>query len=114
MQRFDIEPLYTLIVHGLQVNVIIGIRPHERLEKQPILLDLRLEVQLNYKEDFIAKLIRFVEASSYQTVEALCWSITNIMIHECNFKSAQVKVIKPRVRHNMRVGCSTVIKQISE
>ncbi|THH01079.1 hypothetical protein EW145_g6981 [Phellinidium pouzarii] len=66
------------LIRDLPLHTIIGIHPHERHEKQPVIVNIELfhakDLDRSFKFNF-ARLERylsdFVEASSYLTVEAL-------------------------------------------
>lgn len=94
-------------IHGLRLRCIIGFNPDERREKQDVIIDMTLFTDLriggesdnpddilNYRTVNKA-IIRHVEASSYNTLEALAASIARVAVVECGAPHIQVTVQKP-------------------
>jgi FolB domain-containing protein len=94
-------------IRALRLRCIIGFNPEERREKQDVIIDMTLYADLrrggetdnpddilNYKTVNKA-VIRHVEASQYQTLEALAASIARVAIVEGGVERIQVTVQKP-------------------
>lgn len=94
-------------IKGLRLRCIIGFNPDERREKQDVIIDMTLFTDLrvggdsdqpsdilNYKTVNKA-VIRHVEASSYNTLEALATSIARVAIVEQGVPQMQLTVWKP-------------------
>ena len=94
-------------IRGLRLRCIIGFNPDERREKQDVVIDMVLFTDLrkggetdqpadilNYKTINKA-VIRHVEASSYNTLEALAASIARVAMVEGGAPHVQVTVHKP-------------------
>jgi FolB domain-containing protein len=94
-------------IRGLRLRCIIGFNPEERREKQDVIIDMTLFTDLriggesdnpddilNYRTVNKA-VIRHVEASSYNTLEALAASIARVAIVDCDVPHIQVTVHKP-------------------
>ncbi len=94
-------------IRGLRLRCIIGFNPDERRDKQDVVIDLVLFTDLrtggvsdnpadilNYRTVNKA-VIKHVEASSYQTLEALATSIARVAIVDCGVEHLQVTVHKP-------------------
>jgi FolB domain-containing protein len=92
---------------GLRLRCIIGFNPEERREKQDVIIDMTLFTDirkggetdnpddiLNYKTVNKA-VIKHVEASSYNTLEALATSIARIACVEYGVPRFRVTVHKP-------------------
>lgn len=94
-------------ITGLRLRCIIGFNPDERREKQDVVIDMVMETDLrkggasddpndllNYKTVNKA-VIKHVEASSYNTLEALATSIARVACIDCGVPNIQVTVHKP-------------------
>lgn len=94
-------------IRGLRLRCIIGFNPDERREKQDVIIDMTLFTDLraggesdnpddilNYRTVNKA-VIKHVEASSYNTLEALAASIARVAVVECGAPHIQVTVQKP-------------------
>ncbi|KAL2912186.1 trifunctional dihydropteroate synthetase [Polyrhizophydium stewartii] len=95
-------------INDLALNCIIGVNAWEREERQKVLVNLRLHVQLensmlvadhvpkmhNYRT--ITRMVsRLVEDSSFKTVEALVMRIAALLIQTCFVPKVTVRVEKP-------------------
>ena len=94
-------------IRGLRLRCIIGFNPDERREKQDVVIDLTLFTDirkggdtddpgdiLNYKTVNKA-VIKLVEASSYNTVEALATAIARLAVTQYGVARIRVRVHKP-------------------
>jgi FolB domain-containing protein len=94
-------------IKGLRLRCIIGFNPEERREKQDVIIDMTLSTDLrvggdsdqpddilNYRTVNKA-VIRHVEASDYNTLEALAASIARVAIVDCGVPQIEVTVWKP-------------------
>lgn len=94
-------------IRGLRLRCIIGFNPEERQNKQDVVIDMTFFTDLraggqtddpasifNYKTANKA-VIRFVEASSFNTIEALAAGIARVCAVECGAPRVQVTVWKP-------------------
>lgn len=97
----------TITIKNLRLRCIIGFNPDERREKQDVVITMELFTDirqggetdnpadiLNYKTVNKA-VIRHVEASSYNTLEALATSIARVAIVDCGVEDMRVTVQKP-------------------
>ncbi|KAJ3208874.1 trifunctional dihydropteroate synthetase [Dinochytrium kinnereticum] len=97
-----------IFVKELTLSTIIGVNAWERVEKQRVLIDIQIHLEL--KSDFllgdvvprvhnyrsIARIVtEKVEASDYKTVEALITMIAKLLIIDCHAPKVTVKVRKP-------------------
>ncbi len=94
-------------IEDLLVRTIVGVNPEERVNRQDVLITIRLEADLrlaarsdsiddavNYKT--ITKgVISFVEQSSYQLVETLAEEIARFCLKEPRVQRVRVHVRKP-------------------
>ncbi|NVJ68601.1 MAG: dihydroneopterin aldolase [Gammaproteobacteria bacterium] len=104
-------------IEDLKVDTVIGIYDWERQIRQTISIDLEMgcdiskaasEDTIDYCLDYksVAKrIINFVEAAEYQTVETLAEKIASIVREEFNVPWLRLKVSKPgAVRGSKNVG----------
>lgn len=104
-------------IDDLLVRAIIGINPEERVNKQDVLITLRLDADLkpaarsdsiddavNYRT--IAKnVIAFVEQSSFQLVEKLAEEVAQLCLRDLRVERVRVHLRKPgAVRFARSVG----------
>ncbi|KAJ3112370.1 trifunctional dihydropteroate synthetase [Phlyctochytrium bullatum] len=97
-----------IFIEGLTLSTIIGVNAWERVEKQRVIVDIKLHLKLkpqsllgdvvpkvhNYRT--IARLVtEKVEASNFKTVEALVTTIAKLLIIDCHAPKVSVKVRKP-------------------
>ncbi len=96
-----------LVIRNLRVRGIIGINDWERKNRQDILINLTLEVDtsaavksddvedsLNYRS-LTKEVIRFVEASSFNLVEALAEGVAAVCVRDFGATRVRVRVEKP-------------------
>ncbi len=94
-------------IKGLRLRCIIGFNPEERRAKQDVVIDMVLPTDLrtggatdqpadilNYRTINKA-VIAFVEASEYNTLEALATGIARVAVVDCGAPQIQVTVHKP-------------------
>lgn len=94
-------------IRGLRLRCIIGFNPEERREKQDVVIDMTVYTDLtrggqtddpnaifNYKT-LNKAVIRLVEASSYNTIEALAAAIARTACVDCGAPRIIVSVQKP-------------------
>ncbi|MCK6579948.1 MAG: dihydroneopterin aldolase [Anaerolineae bacterium] len=94
-------------ITGLRLRCIIGFNPDERREKQDVVIDMTFFTDLrkggvtddpndilNYKTVNKA-VIKHVEASSFNTLEALATSIARVACVDCAVPHILVTVHKP-------------------
>ena len=94
-------------IKDLLVRTIIGINPEERENRQDVLINLKLAVDIRpagLSDDIIdavnyrticKKVFAFVEASSFLLVEKLCEEIAAICLEDQRVQTAWVTVEKP-------------------
>jgi dihydroneopterin aldolase/2-amino-4-hydroxy-6-hydroxymethyldihydropteridine diphosphokinase/dihydropteroate synthase/2-amino-4-hydroxy-6-hydroxymethyldihydropteridine diphosphokinase/dihydropteroate synthase len=101
-------PDHAWVIKGLKAACIIGVNPHERLEKQSVTMNLRIagetesaayerqRMQGEYSWARLAKRVcDVVEASSYETLEALSTLIAKTALEEFPIPQIGVHVEKP-------------------
>lgn len=94
-------------IDNLRLRCIIGFSPHERMDKQDVVISLRIRTDLrragasdnpddafNYRTVTKA-LIGHVEASDYYLVEALATAIARLCVVDHGAEWVQVRVHKP-------------------
>ncbi|KAF9165917.1 trifunctional dihydropteroate synthetase [Actinomortierella ambigua] len=98
----------TIFVKDLRLSCIIGVNPWEREEKQVVILNLQVYPAFDdaeRKPDSVSKthnyrtivrtITKYIEASSYKTVEAFVTSVARIAIEKCHVAKITVKMEKP-------------------
>lgn len=95
-------------IEAIQCACVLGVNPHERLEKQPVSIDLSFgmpshdnqqdhpsrDILVCYR-DVVRTIIQRVEGSAYHTVESLATVIARVVIMEFNIFEVTVNVDKP-------------------
>lgn len=96
-----------ILIRDLRIDAIIGIEPEERVQRQPVVLQLDLETDvpraarsediadaLNY--DALSQRLRaFVEASDFQLIETLAERIAALVIDEFAVPWLRLELRKP-------------------
>jgi FolB domain-containing protein len=96
-----------IYIRDLVVNCIIGTEPHERIEKQDICINIRMECDfrdacesdclddtMNYKT-LKDELVEFLEASEYLLIEKMAGEIAKRCLAHERVLSVVVSVDKP-------------------
>ncbi|KAJ3194912.1 trifunctional dihydropteroate synthetase [Irineochytrium annulatum] len=97
-----------IFIRELVVSAIIGVNAWERVEKQRVIIDVSIHLHMdsaylvgdlvpgmhNYRT-ITRKVTAAVEASSFQTVEALATMIAKVLVMDCKAPKVTVKVRKP-------------------
>jgi dihydroneopterin aldolase len=96
-----------VFINGLAIDTTIGVYDWERTIKQRLVLDLDMcfdiksaasSDDLKYTLDYSAvsqRIISFVEASSYQLLEALAEQVASIVMEEFAVSGLRLKINKP-------------------
>jgi len=96
-----------ILIQDLTVQAIIGINPHERVEPQPVLISIALEVDLHpaAASDDIAdtvnyatltdRVVELVEGTHYYLVERLAEEIAALCLQDARVMVVRVRVEKP-------------------
>jgi dihydroneopterin aldolase len=96
-----------LIIQGLEVSTIIGVRTWERRVRQQLLIDLELPTDaakaatrddLSEALDYgtlSRRVVGFVEASAFQLLETLAEQIAALVKREFAVSSVRVRLKKP-------------------
>ncbi|ERF76224.1 hypothetical protein EPUS_04301 [Endocarpon pusillum Z07020] len=104
----DVTNVYqTLQILGIKCACVIGVNPHERREKQIVVVNLTFRSTSNTKEataveialdnyhEIIEMVVKFIEGSSYQTVETLANLLCKQITMQWDISEAEVSVEKP-------------------
>jgi FolB domain-containing protein len=96
-----------IYIRDLMIRCVIGIYPHERKEKQDVVINLvmegdfaracrsdKIEDAVNYKT-IKKNVIRLVEKSSFNLIEKLADSIAQTCLKDRNVRRVTVTVDKP-------------------
>ncbi len=96
-----------IIISDLLARTIIGVREDERKDKQDVLINLSLDVDLQQAgrsdrledsvdyRDLNKKILRLVEGSKFYLVEALAQAIADLCLEHPSIREARVRVEKP-------------------
>ena len=94
-------------ISGLRANCIIGVDESERVEPQPVEIDIVLDVDLAAAgaSDDLADAVDYrslaeavvgaVESSSFLLIEALATRVADICLTECKVEAVEVTLRKP-------------------
>ncbi|KAF9352303.1 trifunctional dihydropteroate synthetase [Mortierella sp. AD094] len=105
--RFNQQDI--IFVKDLRLSCIIGVNPWEREEEQIVVLNLQIYPGMDNtpdrKADYVSSthnyrtivrtITKYIEASSYKTVEAFVTSVARIAIEKCHVSKITVKMEKP-------------------
>jgi dihydroneopterin aldolase/D-erythro-7,8-dihydroneopterin triphosphate epimerase len=108
-----------IVIEDLLIRAIIGINPDERVQRQDVLIDLKLETDtsragasdsiddaVNYRT-LTKQVIDFVEGSSFQLVEKLAEEIAALCLNDSRIRRVEVCLRKPgALRFARSVGIS--------
>lgn len=112
-----------ILIRDLLARCIIGVRDEERRQKQDVLINLSLAVDLRAAgksdrlEDSVdysalkKSILAHVESSQYMLVEALAESIARICLQDERVRRVKVRVEKPTARSARSVGVEIVRKR---
>lgn len=110
------EVMQTMIIKGIACRCIIGVNPHERVEKQKLEVSIHVQgvenrlspaILAGVSMDTVSDLstpayqavansvVERVEGSSYETVEALATAICQLVTINHGFDNARVTIDKP-------------------
>lgn len=105
----EIDKIY---LKNISLNTIIGLYTFERFQKQPIVLDIRIDVDFSKTDPDIAgvgkSIYKYVEKSNFKTVEALVLNV-NKLIYKLlpDASDCEVCVLKTDIIEYSDVGVST-------
>ncbi|MBI5357786.1 dihydroneopterin aldolase [Candidatus Saccharibacteria bacterium] len=97
-----------IVIEGLEISCIIGVLPDEREEKQTIIIDVELSVDLSQasKTDDIndtldyfkiyKDILDLVENSNFYLIERLAQEIAELCLKNDQVKKVKVSVKKPK------------------
>ncbi|MBS1192323.1 MAG: folB [Nitrospirae bacterium] len=110
-----------ILISDLLVRCIIGVRDEERRDKQDVLINLSLSVDLRKAgtsdrlEDSVdyralnKQILRMAESSQFHLVESLAQAVADICLGNPSIKEALVRVEKPgALRFARSVGVEIV------
>ena len=98
---------HTVFVRDISLRCIVGVRPHERTRKQPVILNLSLSVDtppgfarddLELTVDYSSlhdRIVKLVEGSSCNLIETLAHLVAAESLSDPRVSSAEVTVEKP-------------------
>ena len=104
----------SILIEGLEVDAIIGVHEHERNNRQPVVIDLELSVDITAAAqsdnlgdtvsygDIARAVTALVEESRYQLVETLAERIATMVLADFDVEGVRVKVAKPAAVPNAR------------
>ncbi|KAJ3319985.1 trifunctional dihydropteroate synthetase [Boothiomyces sp. JEL0866] len=115
-----------IFIKDLTLTCIIGIHPHERIEKQRVVINISAYFKPeqanpnqspdrnNYKT-IARQVTEFVEQSKYETLETMVIAVCDVVLTQCNVDKVTVKVQKPSALMFALAGVEiTKSKEISQ
>ena len=107
----------TVFLRGLKIDCVIGVFDWEREQKQKVVVDLDMEVDIRpaARDDDLAKavdwkevtksLLAFVGDSSFELVETLAERVAELVVTRFEVPRVRVRIEKPgAVRYSSTVG----------
>lgn len=108
-----------ILINNLELFCIVGINNWERITPQKIIIDLKIETNLNLsiETDDISKtvnyrtivknIIKIIGNSKYKLIESIAGRICEICFEDNNIIAVEISVFKPgAVRNTKSVGVS--------
>lgn len=99
-------------IHGIKAETIIGIHIHERKTKQPVFINLTMELHERSRQDDISttldyetltnEILAYVEGTSYNLIETLVDDVLDIIMKHQIVKQATVEIEKPQALKDAR------------
>lgn len=96
-----------IVISGLKVSCIIGVKPEERLSPQVVILDLSLSFNLtsaarsdNIQDTFdydelSARITRFIRKSNFKLIEKLAFEVAKLAKEYTQASEVKVVIKKP-------------------
>ena len=94
-------------IEGLLVRTIVGINPEERVNRQDVVIDVRLAVDMrpaaksddiddavNYRT-LTKQIIALVEESRFQLIERMAQEVATLCLQDSRVAAVRVKICKP-------------------
>ncbi len=109
-----------IFIKGLTLEAIIGIYPHERIKKQPVIIDLDLFVDIkessrsgliNDTVDYdivIKRISELVAQSQFELIESLLEHIADAILREFRVYKLCCTLYKPQAIHNAQMVGLTI------
>lgn len=100
-----------LIINDLSLSTIIGLFTFERFQKQPVKLNIDIEVELSNQldiENIVNSISKYIENSNFKTVEALVSNVNKVIYKLVpNCINSNVEVLKTNIIEYCDVGVSS-------
>lgn len=97
-----------IMINNLQCSTIIGVNPHEKIQRQTVVMDLEARHKLDllpeesdcdrilkHSQDIVSYLHQRITGSSFLTVEALATFIARLVVMKYGLQEVTVGVEKP-------------------
>lgn len=105
-----------IIIENLLLNMSLGIYDHEKAKPQPVVLDIKIEVQqaadlscvtikdlISY-EDVVTRIKSLCASRHYDLIEVLCEEIAVICLSYAQALNVSIKALKPTIIPDCAVG----------
>lgn len=114
-----------IFIDDIQVEAIIGILPHERAQKQPLIISLELLTDISKAAttenlddtcDYYAitqRIIEYVVNSEFKLLEALAENLAQLILQEFKVRWLQLKICKPKAL-SMARNVGIIIERTAE
>jgi dihydroneopterin aldolase len=105
-----------IFIRDLEIYTIIGVLPHERIEKQPLVINLEIATNITIAAtteklsdtiDYIAvvqRISEFMSNSQFQLLETLAEKTAQLILNEFKIVWLRLEIIKPRVLAPAKIG----------
>ena len=114
--------MFTVKLKNVELNVLIGIYPHEKLEPQPIVVNLTMKKEFkNILEDNIDntvcydkvnnELIDLAASNKYELLETFVYNVAQRLKDKYQLRYIHIEAEKPEIFKNVS-GCSVSYEAI--
>lgn len=103
-------------IQGIETTSIIGIYPHEKTNKQPVIIDIKIYTDFTFAaktEDInntcdyanITKfVIEYLNCNKFNLIETMAENLADILINEFHIKKINLKISKPMALQDIAKG----------
>lgn len=120
------KPLDRIFIKKIALEAIIGVYDHERVAKQPLMIDLELftDIKLPAKTGLISDTVDYdlvvdrvaalVQKSHYKLLESLIEAIADVILQEFKVQKVQCTVYKPQAIDQAETVGITIMREQSD
>ncbi len=112
--------MHKIIIDGLKINCIIGVKPEERQNPQEVIVELSLSLDLSKAtnsdniedtvdyDDLANEIIEFIEKSRFKLLEKLAYEVAKFTKQHAHAKQVRVTVKKPSAIKTARYAAAEI------